>query len=130
METSRDKPDVLMEKAREDQYLLELAAPDGRVSDSLLGFHAQQAVEKALKAVLARNHVGFARVHNIVYLLALLNEARIAQPPNPDVLKRLTPFAVDYRYGELLTDSPEPLDRSLTIEVVRRVLDWAAPLIR
>ena len=130
METSRDKPDVLLEKAREDQYLLELAAPDQRVSDSLLGFHAQQAVEKALKAVLAARNVGFARVHNIVYLLALMEEAGIARPPDPDILKRLTPYAVDYRYGELLTDSPQPLDRSLAIEVVRRVLDWAVPLIR
>jgi HEPN domain-containing protein len=39
------------------------AAPS--VSDASVGFHAQQAVEKCLKAVLALNRVPFGRVHDI-----------------------------------------------------------------
>lgn len=66
-------------------------------SYDLVGFHAQQAAEKALKALL-RHQVKFGKTHNMTELLQL------AEPIAPGIRQQLadatalTPFAVDVRY--------------------------------
>jgi HEPN domain len=45
-------------KARSDEIALDKLAEDADVPDDLIGFHAQQALEKLLKAALA--HAGVA----------------------------------------------------------------------
>lgn len=83
--------------------------------DDVLGFHAQQAVEKSVKAVLANNDVSYERTHNIAYLLTLLDSADIPPPENADSLVELTPWAAGFRY----TDLPEPaLNRQETLALV------------
>lgn len=68
-------------------------------------FHAQQAVEKYLKALLTWHQVEFPKTHAIEQLLDLLNlvdtetASRLSQAAN------LTPYAVDLRYPG---DQPEP----------------------
>jgi HEPN domain-containing protein len=42
---------VLLEKAAGDLAALELLASDQNQADHVVGFHAQQAVEKSIKAV-------------------------------------------------------------------------------
>ncbi len=56
---------LLMEKAAGDEKILLRLIDDEDIPDDGLGFHAQQAVEKMLKAVLARNEVSYERTHNI-----------------------------------------------------------------
>jgi HEPN domain-containing protein len=61
-------------------------------------FHAQQAAEKALKAVLVRHQVSFGRTHDIADLLL---KAEGVAPEIRAALtgaESLTPFAVDARY--------------------------------
>ncbi|HEX5527332.1 MAG TPA: HEPN domain-containing protein [Solirubrobacterales bacterium] len=58
-----------MEKAAGDEIVLRRLSDDDDVPDDVLGFHAQQAVEKMMKAVLALNGVTFERTHNLMYLL-------------------------------------------------------------
>ena len=53
----RDVPAGLLESAREDAGAARLIA-DAEVPDRIVGFHAQQAVEMFLKAVLAMRGVG------------------------------------------------------------------------
>jgi HEPN domain len=48
----------LARKAESDEIALQKLADDPDVPDDLIGFHAQQALEKLLKAALA--HVGIA----------------------------------------------------------------------
>ncbi|MCX7412106.1 MAG: HEPN domain-containing protein [Planctomycetia bacterium] len=48
-----DQHDVLLRKARQDELVLERLLGDSDVDDDTLGFHAQQAAEKLLKAALA-----------------------------------------------------------------------------
>ncbi len=62
-----------------------------------LCFHAQQAVEKSLKAVLIMERVDFRRVHHIGYLLGLLPQG-IPQPPEAIEAVTLTSYAVTTRY--------------------------------
>jgi HEPN domain-containing protein len=47
----RVEAEVLVRKAEDDANAMRLLA-DAEVSDEIVGFHAQQAVEKWLKAVL------------------------------------------------------------------------------
>lgn len=51
--TPLDLARAFVAKAREDEDLLEQATTNLKVADSVFGFHAQQAAEKYLKAVLA-----------------------------------------------------------------------------
>jgi HEPN domain-containing protein len=44
---------ILARKATEDAVALRELAGNSEIADSILGFHAQQAIEKWLKAVLA-----------------------------------------------------------------------------
>ena len=50
----------LLAKAREDAYVLTRLAVDPAAPDWPLGFHAQQAVEKALKAVIAAHGMEYS----------------------------------------------------------------------
>ncbi len=68
------------------------------------GFHAQQSVEKYLKAILQQNNIRFEKVHD---LLALLNLCLPIAPElelHRDLFAYLNPFAVAFRYpGESAT---------------------------
>jgi HEPN domain-containing protein len=48
---------ILVRKATEDAVALREFEGNPEIADSILGFHAQQAIEKWLKAVLASNGV-------------------------------------------------------------------------
>jgi len=68
-------------------------------------FHAQQCVEKLLKAIIVEKGVGFPYTHD---LIKLWEEAEPG-PPVPDDLKRkltfLSTFAIAFRYpGEEATE--------------------------
>ena len=113
---------VLMRKAGGDQIVLVRLIEDDDVPDDVLGFHAQQAVEKMIKAVLVSKDVSYERTHNITYLLTLLDSAKIARPEQADSLPDLTPWATGFRYSDL----PEPaLDRQETLSLVELTKAWA-----
>jgi HEPN domain-containing protein len=87
-----------------------------------LGFHAQQAVEKMLKAVLARNDVSYERTHNIAYLLTLLDDASIPKPELADDLPNLSPWAAELRYAR----QPEAVpNRAEMRSLVEQTKVWA-----
>ena len=50
--TPRDFAAVLLAKAVQDLDVMRVLAADAGIADGAVGFHAQQAIEKALKAVL------------------------------------------------------------------------------
>lgn len=61
-------------------------------------FHAQQAAEKVVKALLTRNGRSFDKTHDLGALLALAEgDAAGIAAAYPD-LEELTPFAVSGRY--------------------------------
>jgi len=60
-------------------------------------FHAQQCVEKYLKAVLVLNGIDFPKTHNIAEIFALLPaDARLELTPEEQ--ERLTRYATVMRY--------------------------------
>jgi len=48
-----DRPEILLRKAKQYELAVEKLLDDGDIEDDLIGFHAQQAAEKILKALLA-----------------------------------------------------------------------------
>lgn len=89
-------------------------------------FSAQQAIEKALKAVMTAKGLVPGRTHNLLALAAELNAAEIATPFTPDELAILNPYAVTFRYDDedLSLVTPEQ-----TRAMVDKVLDWATKTI-
>jgi len=68
-------------------------------------FHAQQAAEKYLKALLTWHQIEFPKTHAIEQLLDLVKEADAETASSLRDAILLTPYGVDIRYPG---DQPEP----------------------
>ncbi|MDQ7003296.1 MAG: HEPN domain-containing protein [Ghiorsea sp.] len=99
---------------------------DAQVADEVIGFHAQQAVEKCLKTVLVLHGVAFRKTHALDELLDLLKDEKLSVPENEEQLEYLTPYAVLWRYD---FDSSESLARENTVDVVKQVYRWAENIL-
>ena len=64
----------------------------------LVGFHAQQAVEKLIKASLARNAVEFEDAHDLEYLQRLVRSVDAGLAAKIDPAAALNRYAVGTRY--------------------------------
>lgn len=95
---------------------------DLEIDDEVVGFHAQQAVEKCLKAVLAKHRVELRKTHDLQLLIELLLENNLPSPPLREGIDNLGPFAVELRYDLMATES---LDRKQVRAVVAAVRGWA-----
>jgi HEPN domain-containing protein len=115
--------DLLLDSARQDLAACELLVSSPGMGDAVVGFHAQQAIEKALKAVLSVGNIEFRRTHDLITLLDLLQDHHLPAPPQADWLDELNPYAVEARYG---TIEPDGLDRNRAVDAARQVLAWAA----
>ncbi|MFQ5455845.1 MAG: HEPN domain-containing protein [Nitrospirota bacterium] len=99
------KRDDLMEqvnlwinKAEGDIKLIEKTMNDDDSPFDLLCFHAQQAVEKYLKAYLVFKQVSFEKTHNLNYLLCLCIKENNKFLQIADVPEKLEDYAVIVRY--------------------------------
>ena len=55
---------VFLAKARQDLVAVEKWLADTDISDEILGFYIQQAIEKSLKAILLSRTIDFPRVYS------------------------------------------------------------------
>ena len=113
-------------KARSDEIALEKLADDPDVPDDLIGFHAQQALEKLLKAALAYAGVAPPRIHDLGELVARLGDAGLSPPSSASEARALVPWAVEFRYDDILD---ERLDRVAACEAVVKVRAWLDGLL-
>ena len=112
----------LLRIARRDRTTLTLLAGIAEAPMASLGFHAQQATEKALKAVSVSRGIEAKRTHDFVALAKMLLEVVGVTPFTLEEVRQLNPFAVEYRHEDELGSglSPDEL-----VELVERVMDWA-----
>ena len=85
-------------------------------------FHCQQAVEKAVKALLVLHQIDFRKLHDIGQLLALLQESpTVPSSSLPDGIESLTRYAVDTRYppGEASQEQAEE-----ALRIAEAFLEW------
>lgn len=100
------------------RQLSEIADSD----DEAIGFHAQQSIEKCLKAVLAAKAIPFRKTHDLVELVDLLKDRLHLTPPHIEMLDQLNPFAVTFRYEFL---DLEPVNRAQLRSAVETIRQWA-----
>lgn len=110
---------VLTRKAADDAKAMQLLAPNQEISDEIIGFHAQQAVEKWLKAVLGSRGVEFEYTHDLHRLIAEVIGAVGEFPFDIPEVVALTEHAVPMRYDEIL--DTEPLDRQAVVRLIEAV---------
>src|ERR1700690_958329 len=80
MATEHDLAEQLLRRAREDEAAAKAMLPIEGVVDVIVCFHAQQAVEKALKAVLAAHRVEFEHTHDLRVLIGQCEAAGLSLP--------------------------------------------------
>ncbi len=127
---SRELAELFLRNAQQDEFVLDKLISDPSSPIEIICFHAQQSVEKRLKAVLALHGVRFAKIHEIGKILALLRKNGITYPPDFEDLDGLSPFAADFRYEELPTGGGRLLDRMWAADCVRRVKTWAEAAVK
>ena len=116
---------LLLRKATSDVAAGRTLAADPDQHDDVVGFHLQQAVEKALKAVLALRSLEIPRTHDILLLLGLLEVAKLDLPGAVKEAAVLTPWAVAMRYDEM----EATLDRRSALSIAEATVGWARGLI-
>ncbi len=125
MDRSLEHAQLMLAKAREDQQILDVLVREADAPLWGVGFHAQQAVEKALKAVLGSRSIQYSRTHDLTVLLEQLRDAGL-ELPDAALLPELNPFGVEHRYpGDASAELPAGLDRANLQGLVGRVLLWA-----
>lgn len=108
-------------KAREGAAFPEIYLED-------LCFDAQQAAEKAIKAVLLHLGVGFPYVHDLALLLTRAEQAGQAVPPPVRAAAALTDYAVETRYpGAFEPVTQEEFEEALRLAAA--VLNWAQEVV-
>jgi HEPN domain-containing protein len=127
MARQRDLAEQMLDRAREDEAAARAMLDVGAVTDAIVGFHAQQAVEKALKAVLAARGIDFPFTHDLEGLAELCQEAGCELPPGLADIDRLTPFGVLLRYGA--SDDIVPVERAIAIEWAEETIAWARGVV-
>jgi len=82
----REVAGLLLQKAREDLSAAQVLVATEDQADHVIGFHLQQAAEKALKSVLAERAIEIPRTHDLGYLVELLGNFEVEirkQSPRP-----------------------------------------------
>lgn len=115
----------LLRLAQRDHQTFGNLLDSGRAAPAPICFHAQQAAEKALKAVLPVQQCDLPRTHSLSEL-ARLEDSGLAPPCSAADYLRLTPFAVEFRYDERV---PTLLDGAEAGRIASQTLEWADSIV-
>lgn len=126
MRLDPDTPEAWLVYAHSDLTLAAATVPGVMLEN--LCFHAQQAAEKSLKAVLIDRQIAFPRTHSIKLLIELL-PADITRTPVLLNATALTEYATVFRYpGEVEPITEEEYQHLL--DMAADVVQWAEELLK
>jgi len=129
--TDRKPPSDPQEWLNRARSNLKRAKADFRLEDVYLEdlcFDAQQAVEKAIKAILIFRKVEFPYIHDLARLLTILEESGLKIPDNIKRAETLTPFAVMTRYPAVFEPVTEKQYKE-AVELAANLLHWVEKII-
>jgi HEPN domain-containing protein len=118
---------LLLQKARQDLDLVVNVADSEIVADEIIGFHIQQAIEKAIKASLTRLGIQYEFTHDLSILYRQAENSGLTLPASIDAVEELIVFAVQFRY--LLYQEEQSLDRTAGLALAERFVKWADSVI-
>ncbi|MBC8277734.1 MAG: HEPN domain-containing protein, partial [FCB group bacterium] len=101
--------------------------PFGNIRYSDLCYHAQQAVEKSLKALLIHFRIELIKTHNIGRLIDQLAKD-IEIPQNIRKSDILSKYAIDFRYPGDYEDITQE-DWKIAAGIAQKVINWAKRII-
>lgn len=110
---------TLLHKAAQDEAVLEELVTNPKFENETVGFHAQQAAEKLLKAWLSSLGVDYPKAHRLETLIDLLIANGKCLPDEFADLGQLTPFGTVFRYDDLPLSAS--VDRGRWLPLVRRL---------
>jgi HEPN domain-containing protein len=116
--------ELLLRRANGDLQACRVLTNDADIDDNIIGFHAQQAVEKAMKVVLVIADIDLPLTHDLKFLLRQLREIGTEPPEDISQTSWLTPWAAELRY-----DEPIALDRAAALSAAESATGWAASLL-
>ena len=119
---------MMLALAQDDFRALKAFKDLPQVTTAIFGFHAEQALEKALKAWLTEAGALYPKVHDIRLLLKLLTDAGQTVPEAFRQLVYLTAFAAQFRY-EMTEELVPDLDRAAVIRKVAQVVEHVERLV-
>lgn len=117
-----DDPREWMNRARSNLVLAQNRIPDAYLED--LCFDAQQAAEKAIKAVMIARGIEFPYVHDLGSLLSFLEEI---EEPVPEAIRTavsLTTYATATRYPNTGAPVTEQ-EYQDAVAIAEAVVRWA-----
>ena len=119
-----------LSKAENDLKIAELLLNNYFMGEST--FHAQQAAEKALKALITATGKQPPKTHNITKLLQNIEKEKekidTRELKNSGV-ERLTLYAVEARYPDF-EEEPSEEEAEEALELARKVLEWVKEKLR
>lgn len=120
-------PAEWLRRARSNLIRAQQSRPEGVCWEDLC-FDAQQAVEKALKALLIHCQIPFRYVHDIAELLTLLEQGGITLPEDVRLAAGLSDYAVAARYpGPMEPVTEEEYQEAIVLSA--SVLRWVEQLL-
>jgi HEPN domain-containing protein len=130
VKSDKDHAHQLWEMASKDHLALTNMRDVQSFAEEIFGFHAQQVIEKGLKAWIAVRRLTYPKSHDVGVLVRILETAGEDLSRFSD-LEDYTIFAVQYRY-EAYDDAEERLHRDGVISRtgtflshVRRIIEGA-----
>lgn len=120
--TPASRARMLLRLSRNDADVLKFA-----VEDRIVGFHAQQPIEKAMKAILTICRVDYPFIHSLPQLADMIAAQDIELPKTPYRFADLTEYAVSLRYDE--PPEPRELDRGQLSETPEIFFAFAENLV-
>lgn len=119
-----ERAELLLAKARDDETLLEEIISNDKIRDEIIGFHAQQASEKLLKALLMAKNITYRRTHDLRELIDLIRDNDIEFPESLMEIRTLSPFAVEFRYDYIPMEEEDDFNRQKALEIVQQLRTW------
>ena len=125
-----DQSALFLTKAAQDEYVLAALVTDPSAPIEVFGFHAQQAAEKLLKAVLVSHGIEYPPTHQLVRLIDLVTSNGITFPRSLEEIRLLSPFAVEFRYDVIPNEDEEDIDKSAIRGRIADLRIWAEKAIK
>ena len=113
-----------LQKADQDRYMLDKLVADDAAPVEVFGFHAQQATEKLIKAVLVVHGIEYGRTHRLAELADLAGDHGVQLPDVVEILVDLTPYAVEFRCDVAPYDECDGLDKPLPRDQIESLRTW------
>ncbi len=118
----------LFAMALKDWRALQSMADPVAFADEIVGFHAQQTIEKALKAWSAALGAEYPHTHDLGRLVLTLESLGADVAPFRSLVA-YSAFSVQFRYEAFEEGEEEPLDRLLVIQDLQPLIQAVEGLL-